>query len=336
LLADGKVLFSAKPDPMNDFAVENAALYDPVARIFTATGPMVRARFCHTATRLLNDKVWFAGSPWTNTALLLRTELYDPATGTFTPTPTMTSRCHATATLLGDGRVFVAGGDTTLATTELFDVHTNTISPGATLAVAREDHTATLLANGTVLLVGGWGAQYKSLSSAEIFAPSSGTITQAGAMATPRSWHTATALRDGRVLIVGGWSGTASASGNYVGKPVAVAELFDPATGAFHSSGSLSTARHSHAAVSLPDGRVLIVGGSDSDDPTRIVVEPHPLASAEIFDPAMGAFTPAPAMMVPRVGATATALTNGEILVVGGNAAGLDGHETVARVEIFR
>jgi hypothetical protein len=60
------------------------------------------------------------------------------------------------------------------------------------------------------------------------------------------------------------------------------------------------------------------------------------LASAEIFDPAMGAFTPAPAMMVPRVGATATALTNGEILVVGGNAAGLDGHETVARVEIFR
>jgi hypothetical protein len=337
VLGNGKVLLSAQPDPMNDFAVENAVLYDPVARIFTATGAMVRARRCHAATRLLDGRVFFAGSgPWTNTPALLRTELYDPVAGTFTATPTMTSRCGLTATLLTDGRVFLAGGSTNDATTAVFDVAANTMSTTVALGSARQGHTATLLPNGTVLLVGGWGDQYKTLAGAEIFTPSTGTVAPAGAMASPRTGHTATTLPDGRVLIVGGWSGVSSASGNYSGKPLATSELYDPTLGVFQPSGSMATARFSHAAAPLPDGRVLIVGGSDSVDPSRNSVEPHPLASAEIFDPATGTFAPAPSLTMPRVGATLTPLPNGDMLVVGGNAAGLDGHETIARVEIFR
>jgi hypothetical protein len=336
LLANGKVLFSAQPDPMNSFAIENAALYDPVARIFTATGTTVRARSCHTATRLTNGKVLFAGGPWTNTASLLRAELYDADTGTFTATATMTSRCWHTATLLADGRVFLAGGSTNVATTEIFDVQTNTFATSASLVSARQAHTATLLPNGSVLLVGGWGAQYAALASAEIFDPATGAISETGALTTARTSHTATSLPDGRVLIVGGWSGTSYSSGAYSGKPVATAEIFDPSTGTFQPSGSLATARFSHTATVLPDGKILIAGGSDSRDPSRTVVEPNPLASAELFDPATGTFAPAPSMSIPRLGPSATLLLNGEVLVVGGNAAGLNGHETVARAELYR
>jgi hypothetical protein len=336
LLADGKVLFSAQPYPMNNFVIRHAALYDPDTRTFTATGTMVRARSCHTATRLANDKVLLAGGPWTNTPSLLQAELYDPDTGTFTATGVMTSRCGHTATLLADGRVFLAGGSTTVVATEIFDPSANVFATSASLTSARSSHSASLLPSGSLLLVGGWGADYATLATAEIFEPATESILQTSALATARMGHTATTLPDGRVLIVGGWSGTATQSGIYSGKPVATAEIFDPETRTFRLSGSLATARFSHTATLLPDGKVLIAGGSDSRDPSRITAEPNPLASTEMFDPATESFTAAPALTMARVGPTATLLANGEVLVVGGNAAGLNGHETVARAELLR
>jgi hypothetical protein len=84
---------------------------------------------------------------------------------------------------------------------------------------------------------------------------------------------------------VGGWSGTVSSSGTYSGRPVATAEVYDPSTRAFSTVASLTTARFAHAAVALSDGRVLVLGGSDSLDPSIHTNEPNPLASAELYAP---------------------------------------------------
>jgi hypothetical protein len=342
LLADGKVLFSAQPDQINEWAIRHAVVFDPATEIFTATGPMVRGRRSHTATLLKNNQVLLAGSfPWSNTPLLLRAELYDPGTGVFMAKGTTKSRSWHTATLLTDGNVLLAGAEPPAYTsTEIFDATAGSFTDAAPLLAGRQGgHTATLLRNGKVLLVGGWGASTATgsatLTSAELFDPTAGTFTSTGALATGRHSHTASMLPDGRVLIVGGWSGSVTTGGAHTGKPVATAEVYNVATGTFSAAGSLANARFRHAAATLPDGKILIAGGSDSADPSTQTAEPRPLASVELYDPAAGSLSPGPSMTMPRVGPTATVLGSGKVLLVGGNAAGLNGHETVARAEMY-
>ena len=134
---------------------------------------------------------------------------------------------------------------------------------------ARFAHTATLLANNTVLLTGGNNGS--TLSTSELW---NGSFAATGSLNSPREKHTATLLLNGKVLIVGGLSGSS---------PVVTAELYDPATGTFtYTAGNLATARYSHTATLLSSGKVLIAGGYNGS---------VPLKSAEIFDPATGAFT---------------------------------------------
>jgi len=100
-------------------------------------------------------------------------------------------------------------------------------------SVARYDHTATLLPNGKVLVVGGIGSS-GSLNSAELYDPSLNTWTLTGNLATARDHHTATLLSNGKVLVTGGQNGTVFNAG---------AEIFDPNTNTWSSAGSLATAR---------------------------------------------------------------------------------------------
>jgi hypothetical protein len=121
-----------------------------------------------------------------------------------------------------------------------------------------------------------------------------------GSMSTVRTSYTATFV--GKVLVAGGWVPGMG--------PVATTELFDPATETFSATGSMGTARYGHTATMLPDGRVLVTGGTDSN------VE---FATAELYDPTSGTFSPITAKMGnPRAYHTATALTGGKILFTGG------------------
>jgi quercetin dioxygenase-like cupin family protein len=185
-------------------------------------------------------------------------------------------------------------------------------SPGTFTATGdmttpRTRHTATLLADGTVLIVGGFNAGGILLSSAELYDPQTATFKATGDMATPRVGHTATLLPDGKVLIAGGVKGFRPSE-----SPAASAELYDPATKTFTPTGDMG--RFGHTATLLLSGRVLIVGGyaeGRATDPTRI--------SAELYDPSTGTFTPTDSLTWPGDGASlpggATLLASGKVLV---------------------
>jgi hypothetical protein len=178
-------------------------------------------------------------------------------------------------------------------------------TPTASMTAARMEHTATLLRDGTVLIAGG-----KDLASAELFDPTAATFTSTAAMATPRSGHTATRLPSGSVLIAGGSS---SSTVN-----LASAELFGPGTATFTATGDMTTARSLHTATLLSNGMVLIAGGWSVPAPFAS----NFVTSAELFDPVTRTFTATGDMITPRLAFTATLLTNGMVLMVGGQNSG--------------
>lgn len=326
-LADGRVLVAG--GYWHSLPITLADLYDSQTGTFTATGSMATARGFGTATSLADGRILFAGGVpgmWNFPGIAASAELYDPATGKFSPTGSMaTPRNLHTATLLLDGRVLITGGSDTfqhaVASAELYDPTTGTFTATGSMTTARAFHTATLLLDGRVLINGGndQGWAYHTLASAEIYDPTTGKFSPTGSMAAARNVHTATLLVDGRVLIAGGaYSGHTS---------LASAEIYDPKTGTFTPTGSMAEARTFHAATRLADGRVLVTGGAfdgwDYGGPFY--------ASAEIYDPKTGTFTATGPMGDTRVSHTATVLSDGRVLIAGG----YDGRADVDTAELY-
>lgn len=240
-------------------------------------------------------------------------ELYRMGSHTFVATGSMAQpRSMHTATLLRDGRVLVVGGAdfsdgfNNLATAEIYDPLTGKFTGTGSMAQGRADHTATLLADGRVLITGGFGGGTLPLASAEIYDPATGKFTPTGSLTVARMNHTATLLAGGTVLITGG----ADSMSNVVSS----AEIYDPASGTFHAIASMTTAREWHTATTLGDDRVLIVGGAEGGSSVGISV----LATAEIYDPSTGKFTATGTMKTARYSHTATLLNTGQVVVAGG------------------
>ena len=224
------------------------------------------------------------------------------------------ARGYHTATLLGDGRVLIVGGQTVtegsvsiFSSAELYDPAAGTFSPTGPMAEARESDSATLLQDGRVLIVGGQNNQI--LSSAELYDPKTGKFSPTGSLDAPRENHTASLMVDGRVLIAGG-----DPSGGDGQTPLATAEIYDPKSGTFSPIGSMIAARKRAGAALLGDGRVLIVGGLDAQLDT--------LSTAEIYDPKKGTFSPTGSMLTAQSVMSVITLLDGRVLVVGGDAAG--------------
>lgn len=216
-------------------------------------------------------------------------------------------RAAHTATRLLDGRVLLAGGCHADGCEEgiaddavIHDPVTQRFSSAGKLRQARVGHHALLLADGSVLLLGGWTAS-GATASVERFDPQRGRFDVHGEMKVARDAFTATRLADGRILIVGGYD-----SGM---RRLADAEIHDPASGRSIAVGGLAVARKSHTATLLSDGRVLIAGGSDA----RTSVT----ASLEVFDPTTSRFSSAGTLATARQ-KHAAVLVNGKVLLIGG------------------
>jgi N-acetylneuraminic acid mutarotase len=215
------------------------------------------------------------------------------------------------------GGVQNAGFRSELASAEIYDPATGSFSATGSMATPREGHTATILRDGRVLVVGGSPNGVQTTGSAEIYDPASGRFWPTGHLKQPRVAHVAALLGTGKVLIAGG--GRGGMPGGYISYDTA--ELYDPATGMFTAMHArMKSDRVGAAAVRLDDGRVLIVGGKSG----RIIVGMRTLASmaplntAEIYDPESHSFIRTGDMSAPHYLATATRLNDGNVLVVGG------------------
>ena len=239
---------------------------------------------------------------------LPRTSITD--SGHLSPAPGMNTRRAAhTATLLSDGSVLIAGGfreegtsEVSIATAEIYDPETNIFTPTAPMNEARSGHTATLLADGQVLIVGGWGVSGRT-ATAELYDPQTGKFRYAANMVAPRASMTATLLKNGQVLIAGGDSARNT--------PQSIAEIYVPASNTFTESGSLNRGRAAHTATLLSDGNVLLIGGSSNNNTV--------LTSAEIYNPTTGRFTNTGNLNVVRHKHAAVLLQDGNVLVIGGS-----------------
>ncbi|WP_395833011.1 kelch repeat-containing protein [Cystobacter fuscus] len=300
------------------FAVTGLPVCPPPVGSWARTGSMVQPRRAHRATVLPDGKVLVSGGvleEYELDAYSFKTaEVYDPATGTWRLTGSMAGeRAYHTSTLLPDGKVLVVGGTGLDAvegtvggaeTAEVYDPATGVWSPTGSMADERTHHTATLLPDGKVLVVGG-----SNLPTAEVYDPATGTWSATGSMAAPRYNHTATPLPDGKVLVSGGWSSTSI---------LATAEVYDPATGTWSATGSMASSREGHTATPLPDGKVLVVGGRN-------------LPTAEVYDPATGTWSATGSMAEGHFTHTATPLPDGRVLVVGGFG-GIEASQVTAEV----
>ena len=256
--------------------------------------------------------------------------------------PLVEGRGGHTATLLGDGTVLVAGGSAGgedvdgLRTAERFDPATGRWRPAGIMSTARAGHAATLLPDGTVLVTGG-----VRLATAEVYDPVADSWAEAPAMSVARNGHTVTLLRDGRVLAVGGFPALDT-------PPAATAEVYDPAARRWSPAGPMAGGRGYHAATVLGDGRVLVSAGnaanlsrqvtSASTTTTTAGFTTQPtsagggeVATAEVFDPASGAWSPTGDLGAARSAHTATLLPDGRVLVTGGFSPG----GVVASAEVY-
>jgi hypothetical protein len=293
---------------------------------FTATGDMTTARVGHTATLLLDGRVLIVGGDKTGTA-----ELYDPATGTFSPTGNGTTGHGgdaswgepSTAALLPDGRVLIAGG----RKSEIYDPVIGSFTATGNMVSNQRGFTATALTNGKVLITGGTNGETNCCAIAahpELYDPSTGTFNLTGPyieMSVPSfangysagtsglTYTAATLLSDGKVLILS--------------EPAA--EIYDPVTNSFSLTGSMvavdeggfwgkPTQISARTATLMTNEKVLIAGG----EPAYYDTGDFPLSRAELYDASTGTFTATSSMRAAREGHAATLLPDGTILITGG------------------
>jgi len=341
-LRDGRVLVAGGASEQD--VLQTSELYDPQTGIWHPAATLNAGRYYHRAVMLTDGRVLVMGG-WTAQFLLQWTassEVYDPATDHWTQVRDLNhARRSHTATVLQDGRVLVAGGASTdgltgeypVASAEIFDPDTTTWTLTGELGSGRRDHTATLLADGRVVVSGGLVDSpldvHEVLTSAEIYDPVTGEWKPTDELSIARGQHTATRLLDGSVLAAGGGS-TALA---LVTGPTAPAEIFAPATETWSLTGWMTSGRSAHTTTLLGDGTALAVGGRKLGGE---VLGIESLASTEIYDPESGNWALDADLGTARYDHTATLLADGRVLVTGGmlSTLGTFGGEALASAEL--
>ncbi len=296
LLPTGKVFIPAT-------TATSSLSYDPSTGSYSNLATPMYAHGNYVKVVLLdNGLVLVAGGQTAPT----NAELYDPVADKFTSLPPMVQGhgTNFTATKLQSGKVLIDGGSTvgvinsstTYAGAELFDPVINSFSTVGPNVNPRSYHTATVLANGKVLIAGG-STNVAIYNSAEIYDPVANKFTATGSLSLARFGADAVLLPNGKVLIAGGYY-TAGAS-----------EVFDPVAGTFSPTGTASYPHADGGAVLLSSGQVLIYGGGDAYTATAI---------AETYSQTTGQFTVTGPMSLARSFFASALLQDGRVFVAGG------------------
>jgi hypothetical protein len=317
-LADGTILIAGGTNSEygDSGALSSADIYNPIANTLV-TKEMFSDRVFHTATLLNDGTVLVAGGQNFSQGVLSLAEIYNPVADAMSFSPAQNNllapRTMHTATKLNDGSVLIAGGLTESGQgtfqTSTFERYTlsNGFSSAGTIITPRYAHTATLLQDGTVLIVGGIDSSANASSSAELYDPSTGKSTSVGNLGTARYSHTATLLPgpSGIVLIAGGADKNAS--------PIQSTELYNPATQSFSYGTALQAGRIKPTASLLPNGYVWIAGGLNSSGQS--------LQSSETYRPnaTSGDTTVVDVTLdAPRAFHDATTIPSGAVILSGG------------------
>lgn len=276
---------------------------------------LVVPRTHHAATLLLNGNVLVTGGSrlcGLQTSATESAEIYRATSSTLAAGPSMKfSRLHHTSTLLGTGKVLIAGG-TDSTSVELFDPDTETFVMAGSMNVPRAHHTATRLDSGKVLIAGG-SSNGEGTATAELYDPASGEFTLTHPMTEPRYQHAATLLENGKVLLLGGYVAPKSTFNN---EGLQSAELYDPATGEFVPTGSMHYPRVLPTTTLLPNGSVLVSGGHNGFEGY------FASAALELYDASSGNFTTTGPLTVARTAHTATLVDASTVLFTGGYQGG--------------
>ncbi|MCA1691343.1 MAG: hypothetical protein LC733_03745 [Actinobacteria bacterium] len=326
-LRDGKVLVAG--GGVGAIPVAAAELFDPATGQWRATGALNEARRGHAAAVMADGRVLVAGGRNPDGDPTPSAELYDPATGTWAVTAPMSlGRIGPTLSVLGDGRLLVAGGSApgtggagggqTIrpdATAEIFDPRTSTWRTTNAMSTARFEHTATVLADGKVLMAGGQGpgegGRLTALVTTELYDPAADTFVGSTNLGEGRANHAAVLLNDkSTVLVVGGVGGTNT------DVSLGSAELYDARSGSWTRVAPLAGSRTGSSATLLADGRVLVAGGESSTRGQR-----RSLRQGEVFDTQSREWRSAGDMACPRSEHAAVLLSDASVLVVAGDAA---------------
>jgi hypothetical protein len=303
LLQTGKVLIAAGM-ARNGVIEPTAELYDPHTGRFASAGKMQSPRgWGVSATLLQNGNVLFVGggsaSGCDTSCYLSSAELYDPSVNTFTSVGSMTTRrAGASAILLPNGDVLIVGGNAAsdggqVASAELYHPSTRTFSVTGSMH-SEGASVLVLLKNGKVFALNDSGGEF--------YDPTTGRFTAAGNITVGRTKFGAALLPDGKFLIAGGQIGGAW------GSKSTTTNIYDPISGAFTLGPKMGFARFKlkKAVVPLGDGRILIAGGAEQ---------------TEIYDAISNSFhSPMGSLLDCYYFSTATRLSNGEVLIVGGYA----------------
>lgn len=306
-------------------SLQDAWLYDVVNNQWSAANSPSFARGFHTATQLLDGRVLVAGGMDESAVI---SEFYDFSTKTWEQSASLpVAIMRASATLLNspdDGRVLHVGGIYSGSANQaahevlLYDVESKQwkSAPDLPEDSQRFGHSATLLNDGTVLVIGGFtscpvsGTDATAVATGARYHPATNTWSAIASMKQARAFHSATLIAGGRVLVAGGGGEIANDCVQPTWQSVhTTTEVYDPDTNTWTSAGSLNEARTEHQAVLLEGGNVIIGGGRRTT--TRI------LASAEIFDTNSRLWSATSRLQRARYGHSFTQLDRG-VVAVGG------------------
>lgn len=305
LLVDGRLLVTGEsatnPSPESLGLTGSAEVFDPATGRWTSAGRMNTPRVAHTMTLLTDGSVLVAGGVDDADDTIASAEIYDPASNSWRYTASMqAARFQHTAVRLPDGTVLVAAGSdddflgTVIASAERYDPVSRTWSTAHHVSIARQWHTATLLPDGDVLVVGGYATHPepapgggfnmvpRSYATVDRFGPSGWSVSSP--LNIPRQGHATALLPGGMVLATGGkdWTRTRMEWWGSSG----TAEVYDPAIRAWRLVGDMRVVRGAHTATALADGRVVVIGGYSSSLSLGFDAASHTI---EIFGPSSSA-----------------------------------------------